>query len=100
MISRKHSLLLTGHFIKTSFVVSSRFFHLTMSNKSKLQPAARVAARKQDVWYVQLALGFMKALWSISKREFTSASAESIQTQWLFQLLIMTTCTHCRFRQA
>lgn len=57
MISQKASLLLaqpltgvTGQFIKTSTIASPRFYHPTMSNKSKLQPAARVAARKQDVW--------------------------------------------------
>ncbi|KAL3427159.1 aminotransferase class I and II [Phlyctema vagabunda] len=33
-------------------VRTSRYFHPTMAEKAKLQPAARVAGRKQDVWSI------------------------------------------------
>lgn len=35
--------------------VQYRFIHPTMDRRAKLEPAKRVAGRKQDVWYVVLA---------------------------------------------
>lgn len=33
-------------------ITAVRRFHRTMDLRAKLQPAARVAGQKQDVWYV------------------------------------------------
>jgi hypothetical protein len=37
---------------QSPIAVYSRYFHPTMDTRAQLKPAARVAGRKQDVWYV------------------------------------------------
>lgn len=39
-----------------------RYFTPTMTGKGKLQPAARVAGTRQDVWYVRTQLFFILPL--------------------------------------
>lgn len=38
--------------LRASAAFGARYFHNTMASRALLKPAARVAAQKQDVWYV------------------------------------------------
>jgi hypothetical protein len=38
--------------LRASAAIGPRYFHNTMASRALLKPAARVAAQKQDVWYV------------------------------------------------